>query len=225
METCNNTASSQSESNEKTNDRNIIKKIKTFCMNILVFMLQKCVEDPKVFCLYNIKNKHKRKIFRAFKSDISKVRNLLILPLSIGTILDKFTNIIWDRVSVKKEMEVNYKFLINMTWEELILFCKRKSYESIFKEEENKSTSKVKKTKFVNREIPNEHFNDYLNYVKHSENVYGSRLNVDKNYLKIYEEIEELFKNVEINKQNKEDLNLEMELELDSDLMQFLNLK
>lgn len=189
-------------------ERNLIKKVKTFCINAFLNIIQSCVDNPKHFCLYNMKNKNKRKIFRLFKSDISKIRNFVLLDIPMRLILEKISTIIWRKVKVLDERIYTFNYFVNLTWREFILFCKCNSNEEgdcgagkdcsgnilNYIKFSSSSSKQRKNKKLLKRKISRRDFDDYLKYVQNSEYNYGSRINADRAYLKIYDVFQEKLK-------------------------------
>jgi hypothetical protein len=163
-------------------ERNIVKKVKTFCLNKYFIAIQSCINNPKIFSFYNIKNKKNRKIFRTFKSDISKTRNHTLLDISMKTILENFGHLDWQKVKIKQENINTFNFLKNMTWGELIKLIKNKN-EIFYEKLENKFMDHyIKKLKVVEKD-----FIVYFQYIKDIDYSYGNRVNVEQSYLRIYE--------------------------------------
>lgn len=176
---------------QSLSERNLIKKVKTFCINTYLYLLQNCVEDPKQFSLYNMKNKNKRQIFRVFKTDISKIRNYILLEIPMKAIIDKISSIPWTKIKCKPGKQNTFDYFANLTWKDLIYFCKRHSNnEAQYLSGPEKL---VKKSKFLKRKLTFQDFNDYITYVEQAEYNYGNRVNVDKTYLKMYDTLYEIY--------------------------------
>jgi len=151
-------------------ERNLIKKVKTNCFNLIVEKIKECLVNPKKFSFYNIKNKEKRKIYRKFKADISKVRNNALLELTVREIIENFSDKNLKTFKIIPEKETKYNFLMNLTWRDLLIYCKNKSYE-VFGEQ----------TIFP-KLIPSD-YSTYINYVQKINYTYDNTTNICNKYL------------------------------------------
>ncbi len=70
---------------------------------------------------------------------------------------------------------------MNSTWIEILYYFKRKSKPIIMEND-------IRKEKKL--DISPKHVNEYLEYIKASTSIYKERVNLDKNYLKLYDELE-----------------------------------
>ena len=76
--------------------RNLIKKVKTNCINIYEKLINSClyIEQP-IFPINYSKNKRKRDVLRYFKCDISKLRNYLLFQIPMIKIISLFSDYTW----------------------------------------------------------------------------------------------------------------------------------
>ena len=102
--------------------RNLIKKVKTNCINIYEKLINSClfIEQP-LFSINYSRNKRKRDVLRYFKCDISKLRNYLLLQIPMRKIISLFSDFDFNSnsIDVKKKNKLN--LLLNMTWKEFML--------------------------------------------------------------------------------------------------------
>jgi hypothetical protein len=162
-------------------DRNLIKKVKTNCINIYEKLIKSCLTQPKSFSLYNIQNKLKREELRLFKSDISKVRNKSLLSVPMKVLINLFSDYDLDSMPVIKNKNNKFNYLMNITFYDLILHIKKQS-TGLFKSNLN---SLNKKGKIMPKDIK-----VYLEYINDTNYAYGVRSNVDNKYISNYNLIE-----------------------------------
>jgi hypothetical protein len=162
--------------------RNVIKKVKTHCLKIFYNILKECAElKEKVSTNFRLKIHEKKNIYKIFKSDISKYRNKLLLNLPMRKIVKTFSNInINDSTKVKEGKHSLFNFLMNSRWIDLLYFVKRHNKDLMRAYPGNIS-------KFS--EITPKDVNEYLEYIKNGSNNYKDRINLDRNYLKLFEQI------------------------------------
>ena len=80
--------------------------------------------EKSVFSIGVPKKKKERDVLRYFKSDISKLRNNLLLPIPMIDLISLFCNFQFlDEYIIKKKRE-KLNFLLNITWKEFILYIK-----------------------------------------------------------------------------------------------------
>jgi hypothetical protein len=161
--------------------RNIIKKVKTHGLKLFNRILKQIANlKEKIPAKFRLKLQEKKYIYKIFKSDISKFRNKILLNHKMKTIMKNFSNLnLHEGTKIKDDKKEYYDFLMNSTWLEILIYFKRKSKEIILND--------VKPGK--NIEITSKEVNEYLDYIKNGSSNYKERVNLDKNYLKLYEPI------------------------------------
>ena len=150
--------------------RNLIKKVKTNCINIYEKLVNSCllIEQP-IFSINYSKNKRKRDVLRYFKCDISKLRNYLLLQIPMRKIISLFSDFDFNSnsIDVKKKNKLN--LLLNMTWKEFMLHLRN----------DNKDiTSGFEGLLKVNKKD----FDIFFNYVLEINYSYDLRPSVDSLY-------------------------------------------
>ena len=176
--------------------RNLIKKVKINCINIYEKLLNSCLNIEKsVFSIGVPKKKKERDVLRYFKSDISKLRNNLLLPIPMIDLISLFCNFKFLDEYILKHKKEKLNFLLNITWKELILYIKYNS----------ELTYRVKDL----IKISKKEFDIFLNYILDINYVYDLRPNVDNLYANNLDKI--LNKNVKYlneKERNKNFLNI-----------------
>lgn len=105
--------------------RNLIKKLKTYCIKIFEKLIKTCLTYPQTFSLYNIKSKQSRLFFRYFKSDISKQKNKILMNTQLKYLLSKFIgNASLSKLQIKSEMRNLFNYLTNIKWKEFLFLFK-----------------------------------------------------------------------------------------------------
>ncbi len=150
--------------------RNLIKKVKTNCINIYEKLINSClfIEQP-IFSINYSKNKRKRDVLRYFKCDISKLRNYLLLKIPMIKLISLFSDYEFTQnsIDVKKQNKLN--LLLNMTWKEFMLHLRN----------DNKDiTSGIEGLIKVNKK----YFAIFFNYVLEINYSYDLRPSVDSLY-------------------------------------------
>jgi hypothetical protein len=183
----NSSSSFESENPSKPfEDRNLIKKVKTYCLKYYIKALTHCL-------LFNNKKRRKwkiakkSKIFKMFKSDISKIRNRIVLNLPMHKIMETFSNINLksQNFQVKEEFMLTFNFLLNMKWKDLLLIIKKRNLEFLhFTTTKNNYHNQV------------DEINKYLSYICQGGN-FKERVNIDKIYLNSYNTLTDYNKNFE----------------------------
>ena len=149
--------------------RNLIKKVKINCINIYEKLLNSCLNIEKsVFSIGVPKKKKERDVLRYFKSDISKLRNNLLLPIPMIDLISLFCNFKFLDEYILKYKKEKLNFLLNITWKEFILYIKYNS----------ELTYRVKDL----IKISKKEFDIFLNYIVDINYVYDLRPNVDNLY-------------------------------------------
>ena len=176
--------------------RNLIKKVKINCINIYEKLLNSCLNIEKsVFSIGVPKKKKERDVLRYFKSDISKLRNNLLLPIPMIDLISLFCTFKFLEEYILKHKKEKLNFLLNITWKELILYIKYNS----------ELTSGVKDL----IKISKKEFDIFFNYIVDINYVYDLRPNVDNLYANNLDKI--LNKNVKYlneKERNKNFLNI-----------------
>ena len=150
--------------------RNLIKKVKTNCINVFEKILNSCLSiGQPIFSLGNGKNKRKRDVLRYFKCDISKLRNYLLLNIPMYKIVSLFSDFqLTDKIIIEKK-RVKLQLLLNMTWKEFMV-----SLKYGFKEIVEGMESLIKVSK--------KDFDIFFNYVLEINYAYDLRPSVDSLY-------------------------------------------
>jgi hypothetical protein len=185
--------------------RNIIKKVKTHCLKFFYKSIKECADlKEKVSNNFRLKIHEKKNIYKIFKSDISKYRNKLLLKIPMRRIMKTFSNInISDNTFIKEDKKVIFDLLMNSQWSDILIYVKRRS----------KELTKFLKAKNIKAsDITPKEVNEYLEYIKNGTNNYKDRINLDKSYLKLYEDI--------IDEHN--DLKIKEENSMEKDIQHFL---
>ena len=157
--------------------RNLIKKVKTNCINIYEKLVNSCllIEQP-IFSINYSKNKRKRDVLRYFKCDISKLRNYLLLQIPMIKLISLFSDYEFTQnsIDVKKQNKLN--LLLNMTWKEFMLHLRN----------DNKDiTSGIEGLIKINKKD----FDIFFNYVLEINYSYDLRPSVDSLYANSLEKI------------------------------------
>ena len=183
--------------------RNVIKKVKTFCLKVAAKIIKDCNDSKeKVDNPLKRKLNQKRNIYKILKSDISKFRNKALLSVPIGTIMRVFSNVSTDEAFILKEdKKFTFNYYMNSNYQDLLIYIKRRDTElsKIFEDKNNKIS-----------DVTMNEVNDYLDYIKQGQTNYKDRVNLDKHYIKIYENLIATFPQQE-SFQNYFDLNLKSE--------------
>ena len=175
--------------------RNVIKKVKTHCLKAFYKAIKNCTDlKETLVSTYRLKIYEKRHIYKTFKSDISKFRNKVLLNLKMRKIMKIFSNInIHDNSKIKPKKMIVYNFLMNSKWFEILNYVKRGSREMPKPDRSNQE----KATDLTFSEV-----NEYLEYIRTGSSSYKERINLDKNYLLLFDNIIEEYKyerEVEVN--------------------------
>ena len=172
--------------------RNLIKKVKTNCINIFEKLISNCLSiEQSIFSF--AKNKKKRDVLRYFKSDISKLRNFFLLKIKMKDLISLFCD--FDFSLYKKyiisDKEYKLNFLLNLTWKEFLLYLKNNN-QIITNEIENLI------------KINNKDFDIFFNYILEINYTYDLRPSVDSLYANNLEKIinKSVRLNNEIQRQN-----------------------
>ncbi len=165
--------------------RNLIKKVKTNCINIFEKLISNCLSiEQSIFSF--AKNKKKRDVLRYFKSDISKLRNFFLLKIKMKDLISLFCD--FDFSLYKKyiisDKEYKLNFLLNLTWKEFLLYLKNNN-QIITNEIENLI------------KINNKDFDIFFNYILEINYTYDLRPSVDSLYANNLEKI--INKSVQLN--------------------------
>jgi hypothetical protein len=165
--------------------RNLIKKVKTNCINIFEKLISNCLSiEQSIFSF--AKNKKKRDVLRYFKSDISKLRNYFLLKIKMKDLISLFCD--FDFSLYKKyiisDKEYKLNFLLNLTWKEFLLYLKNNN-QIITNEIENLI------------KINNKDFDIFFNYILEINYTYDLRPSVDSLYANNLEKI--INKSVQLN--------------------------
>ena len=105
--------------------RNLIKKVKTNCINIFEKLISNCLSiEQSIFSF--AKNKKKRDVLRYFKSDISKLRNFFLLKIKMKDLISLFCDFDFNlyKKYIISDKEYKLNFLLNLTWKEFLLYLK-----------------------------------------------------------------------------------------------------
>lgn len=136
--------------------RNLIKKIKTHCIKVYEKALKKCLVNPTMLSFYNIKSTKSRTLFRYFKSDISKEKNIILLQSPLKSLLTEFLGKEkLEKLNVKVHKRNLFNFLLNLRWKEFIVFIKNRNRE-IFNDEKEVSNNYL---------LSRENVNIFLDYI------------------------------------------------------------
>ncbi len=102
-----------------------------------------------------------------------------------------FSNInINDRTKIKPGKHLTYNFLMNSTWMDIILYVKREN-EEIAKGLKNKSDPNI--------DLTIDEINEYIQYINSGSNNYKERINLDKDYLALFENIIDEYNKIQEN--------------------------
>ena len=170
--------------------RNLIKKVKTNCINIFEKLISNCFSIEQSIFSFAGKNKKKRDVLRYFKSDISKLRNFFLLKIKMKDLISLFCD--FDFNSYKKyvisDKEYLLNFLLNLTWKEFLLYLK--------------NDNKIIKNGIENLiKINNKDFDIFFNYILEINYSYDLRPSVDSLYANNLEKI--VHKTVQLNNEIK----------------------
>ena len=161
--------------------RNLIKKVKTNCINIFEKLISNCLSiEQSIFSF--AKNKKKRDVLRYFKSDISKLRNFFLLKIKMSLFCDFDFSLYKKYIISDKEYKLN--FLLNLTWKEFLLYLKNNN-QIITNEIENLI------------KINNKDFDIFFNYILEINYTYDLRPSVESLYANNLEKI--INKSVQLN--------------------------
>ena len=150
--------------------RNLIKKVKTNCINVYEKIINSCLNlTQPLFSLGSGKNKRKRDVLRYFKCDISKLRNYLLLNIPMKNIISLFSDFQLNEnyIIEKKRMKLN--MLLNITWKDFML-CLKNDIKEVTKGFE----AQIK--------ITQKDFDIFFNYILEINYVYDLRPSVDSLY-------------------------------------------
>lgn len=156
--------------------RNLIKKIKTNCINLFEKIINTCLKKDPAFFLSNSRNKKKRDVLRYFKCDISKLRNFLLLQIPMKRLITLFSDFTFDESNVIETKKDKLNLLLNMTWKDYLISIK------------NDIKIITEEMKFLIK-INRKDFDIFFNYVLEINYAYDLRPNVDSLYAKSLEKI------------------------------------
>ena len=165
--------------------RNLIKKVKTNCINIFEKLISNCLSiEQSIFTF--AKNKKKRDVLRYFKSDISKLRNYFLLKIKMKDLISLFCDFDFNlyKKYIISDKEYKLNFLLNLTWKEFLLYLKNNN-QIITNEIENLI------------KINNKDFDIFFNYILEINYTYDLRPSVDSLYANNLEKI--INKSVQLN--------------------------
>jgi len=165
--------------------RNLIKKVKTNCINIFEKLISNCLSiEQSIFSF--AKNKKKRDVLRYFKSDISKLRNYFLLKIKMKDLISLFCDFDFNlyKKYIISDKEYKLNFLLNLTWKEFLLYLKNNN-QIITNEIENLI------------KINNKDFDIFFNYILEINYTYDLRPSVDSLYANNLEKI--INKSVQLN--------------------------
>jgi hypothetical protein len=157
--------------------RNLIKKVKTNCINIFEKLISNCLSiEQSIFSF--AKNKKKRDVLRYFKSDISKLRNFFLLKIKMKDLISLFCDFDFNlyKKYIISDKEYKLNFLLNLTWKEFLLYLKNNN-QIITNEIENLI------------KINNKDFDIFFNYILEINYTYDLRPSVDSLYANNLEKI------------------------------------
>ena len=166
--------------------RNLIKKVKTNCINVFEKLISNCLAIDQSIFTFAGKNKKKRDVLRYFKSDISKLRNFFLLTIKMKDLISLFCDFDFRlyKKYVVKDKENLLNFLLNLTWKEFLLYLK--------------NDNKIIKNGIENLvKINNKDFDIFFNYILEINYSYDLRPSVDSLYANNLEKI--LAKSVQLN--------------------------
>jgi hypothetical protein len=169
----------QKKSEKYFQGRNTVKKVKIYCLKIFKQLLKHCFEAD-YYKLKQLKPDDEQEplMYIIFKSDISKYRNKLLLEQPMKTIIQTFCNLNLENLEkVKHEKKSFFYFLINSKWRDFISYIRMETQE-IFEFSSRKN---------INSILRREEIDQYLNYIESGSNILKKRINVNSNYLKLYE--------------------------------------
>jgi hypothetical protein len=161
--------------------RNVIKKVKTHglkCFSKCLLSLTKSKNEIKS----KWKVAYKKQTYKLFKSDICKLRNRLILNLPMKDIMRVFSNmdINIPFEFIREGMNHVFKFLINITWDQLLNYLKNDNSEISILLGKSDSTLRLTKS----------HVRKYYEYINHGVD-YKKRSKMDDDYVNLYETLKE----------------------------------
>ena len=165
--------------------RNLIKKVKTNCINIFEKLISNCLSIEQSIFSFS-KNKKKRDVLRYFKSDISKLRNFFLLKIKMKDLISLFCDFDFNlyKKYIISDKEYKLNFLLNLTWKEFLLYLKNNN-QIITNEIENLI------------KINNKDFDIFFNYILEINYTYDLRPSVDSLYANNLEKI--INKSVQLN--------------------------
>jgi hypothetical protein len=160
---------------ENYNEKFLIKKVKTRCLKVFMRLVLQCGTKGE-----KLKLQGDRNMFKLFKSDVCKSRNRAVLSQSIRYLLNLFSNICVEGVSVRRDTALTFAYLMNLSWEDFLLHMKHRSPE--FFKSDVELTDPIVEV----REI-----SEFFNYIK-SETKYKAR-QIDLNYSNLYTKLNESY--------------------------------
>lgn len=165
--------------------RNIIKKVKTHCLKQFYKAVKDCADlKEKISTNFRLKIHEKKNVYKIFKSDISKFRNKVLLNHKMRVIMKNFSNInINEKTQIKEGKKELYNYLMGCTWIDILNHVKHRTHELLPQNQKNPDS-----TRKIIEVFPKE-VNEYLDYIKNGSANYKERVNLDKNYLKIFDPI------------------------------------
>lgn len=150
--------------------RNLIKKVKTNCINVYEKIINSCLFlNQPLFSLGNGKNKKKRDVLRYFKCDISKLRNYLLLNIPMYKIISLFSDFQLNDSIIKQNHRAKLNFLLNITWKDFMVYLKNdvkaitEGFEGLIK-------------------VSKKDFDIFFNYILEINYIYDLRPSVDTLY-------------------------------------------
>ncbi len=150
--------------------RNLIKKVKTNCINVYEKIINSCLNlTQPLFSLGNGKNKRKRDVLRYFKCDISKLRNFLLLNIPMKNIISLFSDFQLNENYIIEKKRLKLQLLLNMTWKDFMV-CLKNGVKEVTEGFE----AQIKVTK--------KDFDIFFNYILEINYVYDLRPSVDSLY-------------------------------------------
>jgi hypothetical protein len=150
------------------NEKFLVKKVKTRCFKIFFKLLNNCIHLNVTRSKWKINDK--KEIFKLFKSDVCKARNRNILRVSMQNLISVFSNVNMNEITVKQDKKNKFKYLMNINWEDFLLYIKRGTYE--FRED------------VWQNEVNTSEIDEYFKYIK-SLTKYKER-RIDQTYSNLY---------------------------------------
>ncbi len=157
---------------ESYNEKFLVKKVKTRCFKIFFKLLNKCINLNVTRSEWKINDK--KNIFKLFKSDVCKARNRDILKASMRNLINIFSNVDMNQITIKDDKKSKFNYMMNINWEEFLNYIKkgnREFREDVWQNEVNSS------------EI--EEYFKYINSITKYKNRY-----IDETYSNLYSHIE-----------------------------------